>query len=47
MAEMMDDESEDDYDSKSNHEGGKHIIDVEPNATISTTKFWSSDQEEP
>jgi hypothetical protein len=29
-------------DSKSNPKGGKWIINVEPSATVATTKFWSS-----
>jgi hypothetical protein len=32
-------ESQVDSNSKSNPEGGKQIIDVEPNATVATTKF--------
>ena len=40
-------ESEDDSDSKSNPEGGKRIIDVEPNATVATTKVQPSEPEEP
>jgi hypothetical protein len=31
-------ESEVDYDSESNPEGGKQIIDVEPNIIVATTK---------
>jgi hypothetical protein len=38
MAKMKYSELEFDYDSESNPEGGKQIIDVEPSATISTTK---------
>jgi hypothetical protein len=37
MAKMKDFESEVDSDSKSNPEGEKRIIDVEPSATVSTT----------
>jgi hypothetical protein len=40
-------ESEANSDSQTNPEGGKWIIDVEPNATISTTKFQPSELEEP
>jgi hypothetical protein len=38
MVELKAFDSEADSDSKSNLEGGKQIIDVEPNATVSTTK---------
>jgi hypothetical protein len=40
-------ESEADSDSESNPEGGKWIIDVEPSATVATTKVWPSKPEEP
>jgi hypothetical protein len=40
-------ESEANSDSKSNPEGGKQIIDVEPGATIATTKVESSEPKEP
>jgi hypothetical protein len=40
-------ESEFNSDFKSNPEGGKRIIDVEPTATIATTKVQPSEQEEP
>jgi hypothetical protein len=36
-----------DSESESNLEGGKRIIDVEPNATIATTKVQPSKPEEP
>jgi hypothetical protein len=36
-----------DSDSESNLESGKQIIDVEPSATVSTTKFQPSKLEEP
>ena len=36
-----------DSDSKSNPQGGKQIIDVEPSATVTTTKVQSSKPEEP
>jgi hypothetical protein len=42
-----DSEVEVDYDSESNHEGGKRIINVEPSAIVATTKFWTSEPEEP
>jgi hypothetical protein len=35
-----------DSDSELNPEGGKQIINVEPSATISTTKVWPSEPEE-
>jgi hypothetical protein len=47
MVELKDFESEADSDSESNPEGGKRIIDVEPSATVATTKFWLSEPEEP
>jgi hypothetical protein len=47
MAELKDYESEVDYDSESNPEGGKKIIDVEPSATVTTTKVQQSEPEEP
>jgi hypothetical protein len=34
------------YDSKSNPEGGKWIIDVEPSAIVATTKVQPSEPEE-
>jgi hypothetical protein len=39
--------SEVDFDSKSNPEGGKWIIDVEPNAIVATTKVYPRKLEEP
>jgi hypothetical protein len=47
MAELKASESEADSDSESNPEGGKQIIDVEPSATVATTKVWPSEPEEP
>jgi hypothetical protein len=47
MAEMKASESEADSDSESNPKGGKWIIDVEPSATVATTKFQPSEPEEP
>jgi hypothetical protein len=46
VAELKDFELEVDSDYESNLEGGKQIIDVEPNSTISTTKVWLSKPEE-
>jgi hypothetical protein len=40
-------ESKANFDSKSNLESGKWIIDVEPNATVATTKVQPSKPEEP
>jgi hypothetical protein len=39
-------ELEADSDSESNPEGGKWIIDVEPSATVATTKIRPSEPEE-
>jgi hypothetical protein len=47
MVELKASESEVDYDSESNPEGGKWIIDVEPSATVTTTKVQPSKLEEP
>ena len=47
MAKMKASDSEADSDSESNPEGGKYIIDVEPSATVTTTKVWPSELEEP
>jgi hypothetical protein len=38
MAKLKDYESEFDSYSKLNPKGGKHIIDIEPSATVATTK---------
>jgi hypothetical protein len=43
MIELKNFESKDDYDSESKLEGGKWIIDTEPNAIIATTKFYPSE----
>jgi hypothetical protein len=47
VAELKAFESKADSDSESNPERGKWIIDVEPNATVATTKFQPSEPEEP
>jgi hypothetical protein len=47
VAKLKVSESEVDFDSKSNPEGGKWIIDVEPSATVATTKFHPIKIEEP
>jgi hypothetical protein len=47
VAELKTYESEVDFDSESNPEGGKQIIDVEPSSTVATTKVWPSELEEP
>jgi hypothetical protein len=47
MVELKASESEVDSDSESNPEGGKRIIDVEPNATVATTKVRPSEPKEP
>jgi hypothetical protein len=47
MVELKDSDSEVDFNSKSNLEGEKRIIDVEPSATIATTKFLPIEPEEP
>jgi hypothetical protein len=46
VAELKDFDSEDDFDSESNPEGGKKIIDVEPSAMVATTKVRSIELEE-
>jgi hypothetical protein len=47
VAELKAFESEADSDSESNPESGKWIIDVEPSATVATTKVQPSEPEEP
>jgi hypothetical protein len=47
VVELKASESEVDYDSKSNPEGGKRIIDDESSAMVATTKVWPSEPEEP
>jgi hypothetical protein len=47
VVEMNSSDSEVDSDSESNPEGGKHIINVEPSAIVTTTKVWPSKLEEP
>jgi hypothetical protein len=47
MVELKASESEVESDSESNLEGEKHISDVEPSATVATTKFQPSKLEEP
>jgi hypothetical protein len=47
VAELKDSKSEANSDSESNPEGGKWIIDVEPSATVATTKVLPSEPEEP
>jgi hypothetical protein len=47
MADMKASESKPDSDSESNPEGGKRIINVEPSATVATTKVWLSEPGEP
>ena len=44
---MKDSKSEADSNYESNTEGGKQIIDVEPNTTVATTKVQPSEPEEP
>jgi hypothetical protein len=46
MVELKDSKSKENSDSESIPEGGKHIIDYEPSATVATTKFWPSEPEE-
>ena len=46
MFELKAFESEVDSDSETNSKGGEHIIDVEPSATVATTKVWPSEPEE-
>jgi hypothetical protein len=47
VAKLKASESEADSDSESNPEGGKHIIDVEPSATVATTKVHPTEPKEP
>jgi hypothetical protein len=47
MVELKASESDVDFESDSNLEGGKQIIDVEPSSIVSTTKVQSSEPEEP
>jgi hypothetical protein len=47
VVELKASESEVDYDSDSNVEARKRIIDVEPSATVTTTKVQPSEPEEP
>jgi hypothetical protein len=47
VIELKVSESEVDSDSESNPEGRKQIIDVEPSATVATTKVRSSEPKEP
>jgi hypothetical protein len=45
VVELKASKSEVDSDSESNFKGGKWIIDVEPSATVATTKFRPSEEE--
>jgi hypothetical protein len=47
MVEPKASESEVDSDSESNPEGWKKIVDVEPSATVATTKVQPSELENP
>jgi hypothetical protein len=47
VAKLKASESEEDSNFESNPKRGKWIIDVEPNATIATTKFQPNEPEEP
>ena len=47
MVELKASKSEVDFDSESNLEGGKQIINVEPNAIVTTTKVHPSEPKEP
>jgi hypothetical protein len=47
VAELKASESEADSDSESNPERGNWIIDVEPSATVATTKVQPREPEEP
>jgi hypothetical protein len=46
MVKLKASESKDDSGSKSNPKEGKQMIDAQPSATISTTKFHPSEPEE-
>jgi hypothetical protein len=47
VSELKASKSEADYDSESNHEGGKQIIDDEPRAMVATTKVRRNEPKEP
>jgi hypothetical protein len=47
MVELKASKSKVDFDSESNPEGGKWIINVEPSATVATTKVQQSELKEP
>ena len=47
MAEVKASESDADYDSELELERGRWIIDVEPSATIATTKLQPGELDEP
>ena len=47
VVELKDYESKVDSNSETNPKGGKWIIDVEPSATVATTKVYPSELEEP
>jgi hypothetical protein len=47
MAELKASKPEVDFDFDSNPEGGKHIINDEPSATITTTKVSQREPKEP
>jgi hypothetical protein len=47
VAELKASESEADSDSESNPRGGNKIIDVEPKATVATTKVQPGKPKEP
>jgi hypothetical protein len=46
MVELKASESKVNSYSKSNPEGGKRVIDVEPSSTIATIEFWQSKPDE-
>jgi hypothetical protein len=47
VVELKASESKVDSNSETNPEEGKRIINVEPSATVATTKVWPSEPEEP
>jgi hypothetical protein len=47
VAEVKASKSDVDYDSETELERGRRIIDVEPSATIATTKLQLSEPDEP
>jgi hypothetical protein len=47
VVKMKASKSEENFESESNPEGGKHIIYAKPNSMVTTTKFQPGEPEEP